>query len=215
MNYIDAHCHLLDENEIQLARTTGIENIICNATNPNDWEKVLALKNVIHAIGIHPWYVGDLNENAIGNLENLLIQNPNCHIGEIGLDKCKKDFYKQEEVFEAQLKLAQRLNRPVHIHCVRAWQEVLAIIKNYPNLTYLFHGFSGDKNVIRFLEKFNAYFSVSHGAKIPLIPANKLLIESDAPDGLPSPANLPFLYMQLGIDSEQINQNFKDFLNGR
>jgi Tat protein secretion system quality control protein TatD with DNase activity len=65
------------------------------------------------------------------------------------------------------------------------------------------------------LEKFNAYFSVSHATKIPLIPTNKLLIESDAPDGLPSPTNLAFLYMQLGINPEQINQNFKDFLNGR
>ena len=215
MSYIDAHCHLLDEKELQLARITGVEKFICNATNPNNWKKVLALKNVIPALGIHPWYVSDLPEDALEKLQNLLRENPQAHIGEIGLDKCKKDFYKQEEIFEAQLKLAQQFNRPVHIHCVRAWQEVLAIIKNYPNLTYLFHGFSGDKNVIRFLEKFNAYFSVSHATKIPLIPTDKLLIESDAPDGLPSPANLPFLYMQLGIDSEQINQNFKDFLNGR
>ena len=215
MSYIDAHCHLLDEKELQLARITGVEKFICNTTNPNNWEKVLALKNVIPALGIHPWHVSDLPEDALEKLQNLLQENPQAHIGEIGLDKCKKDFYKQEEIFEAQLKLAQQFNRPVHIHCVRAWQEVIAIIKNYPDLTYLFHGFSGDKNVVRFLEKYKAYFSVHCATKIPLIPANKLLIESDAPDGLPSPANLPFLYIQLGIDVEQINQNFKDFLNGR
>lgn len=215
MTYIDAHCHLLDENEIQLARITGVKNLVCNATGSHDWDKVLALKNVVHAIGIHPWYVSNLADNDLGQLEQRLIQNPQTHIGEIGLDKCKKDFYKQEEIFEAQLKLAQKLNRPVHIHCVRAWQELLAIIKNYPNLTYLFHGFSGDKNVVRFLEKFNAYFSIHSDKKIPLIPDDRLLIESDAPDGLPSPANLPFLYMQLGINPEKINQNFKDFLNGK
>lgn len=215
ITYTDAHCHLLDESEFDLAHTAGVERVICNATGPKDWNKILALKNVIRAVGIHPWYVSDLPENIMADLENLLIQNPDTHIGEIGLDKCKNDFYKQEEIFMLQLELAQKLKRPVHVHCVRAWGEMLPILKGHQDLKYLFHGFSGDKNVIRFLSDFHAYFSVNHAAKIPLIPADRLLIESDAPDGLPSPANLPFLYLQLGVNTEQINQNFQRFLNGR
>ena len=215
MTYIDAHCHLLDENEFDLAQTAGVNQIICNATNPKDWQSVLALKKVIPAIGIHPWYVSDLPENTIIDLENLLIQNPEVHIGEIGLDKCKNDFYKQEEIFILQLELAEKLKRPVHVHCVRAWGEMLPILKGHKDLKYLFHGFSGDKNVIRFLSDYNAYFSVNRDTKIPLIPSDKLLIESDAPEGIPSPANLPFLYLQLGVNAEQIKQNFQRFLNGR
>ena len=215
MGYVDAHCHLLDENEFTLAKTAGVEQIICNATNPKDWQKVLAIKDVIHAIGIHPWYVSDLPENTMIELEKLLEQNPDLHIGEIGLDKCKDDFYKQEEIFMLQLELAEKLKRPVHVHCVRAWGEMLSILKGHKGLKYLFHGFSGDKNVIQFLSGYNAYFSVNRNTKIPLIPMDKLLIESDAPDGLPSPANLPFLYLQLGVNAEQINQNFKRFLDGR
>ena len=215
MTYIDAHCHLLDISEFKLARTAGVDSIICNATNPKDWHQVLALENVIHAIGIHPWHVSDLPENAMTDLEKLLEQNPGAHIGEIGLDKCKGDFYKQEEIFMLQLELAQKLQRPVHVHCVRAWGEMLPILKGHKDLKYLFHGFSGDKNVVRFLSDYDAYFSVNRATKIPLIPADKLLIESDAPDGLPSPANLPFLYLQLGVQSAQIEQNFQRFLNGR
>ncbi len=215
MTYTDAHCHLLDKNEFDMAKTAGINQIICNATNPKDWQNVLAVKNVIHAIGIHPWYVSDLPENVISDLENLLVSNIDVHIGEIGLDKCKNDFYKQEELFILQLELAEKLKRPVHVHCVRAWGEMLPILKGHKDLKYLFHGFSGDKNIIHFLSDYNAYFSVNRTSKIPLIPTDRLLIESDAPDGLPSPANLPFLYMQLGVNAEQINQNFQRFLNGR
>ena len=215
MTYIDAHCHILDKSEFDLARIAGVNQIICNATGPNDWNKILVLKDIIQALGIHPWYVSDLPENVMVDLENLLIQNPNTHIGEIGLDKCKDDFYKQEEIFILQLELAEKLKRPVHIHCVRAWSEMLPILKGHKDLKYLFHGFSGDKNVIRFLSDYNAYFSVNRTTKIPLISTDRLLIESDAPDGLPSPANLPFLYLQLGVNTEQINQNFQRFLNGR
>lgn len=215
MIYIDAHCHLLDEGEFDLAKTAGVNQIICNATNPKDWQKVLALKSTIHAIGIHPWHVSDLPKDVMIDLEKLLKQNPDAHIGEIGLDKCKNDFYKQEEIFMLQLELAQKLNRPVHVHCVRAWGEMLPILKGHKDLKYLFHGFSGDKNVIRFLSDYDAYFSVNRSSKIPLIPIDRLLIESDAPDSIPSPANLPFLYLQLGVNAEQINQNFQRFLNGR
>ena len=198
-----------------MAHTAGVEKIVCNATGPKDWDKVLALKDVIHGLGIHPWYVSDLPENVFQNLENLLIQNPDAHVGEIGLDKCKNDFYKQEEIFILQLELAQKLGRPVHVHCVRAWGEMLPILKGHKNLKYLFHGFTGDKNVVRFLADYDAYFSLLRPAKIPLIPPDKLLIESDAPDGIPGPANLPFLYLQLGVNTEQIYQNFQRFLNGR
>ena len=215
MGYVDAHCHLLDENEFALAKTADVNQIICNATSPNDWQQVLAIKNVIHAIGIHPWYVSDLPKNVMTKLEDLLLQNPDEHIGEIGLDKCKNDFYKQEEIFILQLELAEKLKRPVHVHCVRAWGDMLPILKGHKDLKYLFHSFSGDKNVIKFLSDYNAYFSVNRATKIPLIPTDKLLIESDAPDGIPSPANLPFLYLQLGINAEQIHQNFQGFLNGR
>lgn len=219
MIYNDSHCHALPLDEFKIAHTVGVQKIIVNSTGPDDWEKVLSLhahdENLIPALGIHPWQVGKCTEDTLNQLDTLLATHPAAHIGEIGLDKCKDDFYKQVEFFEAQLMLAQKYNRPVHIHSVRAWGEIMPILKHHANLIFLFHGFSGDKNVVKFFQNYNAFFSVHTPNKIPLIPADRLLVESDAPDGLPSPTNLPFLYLELKLNPEQINQNFESFLNGR
>ena len=69
--------------------------------------------------------------------------------------------------------------------------------------------------MVGFLADSNSYFSVHNSTKIPLIPADKLLIESDAPDGMDSPVALPFLYQQLGVKAEQIEANFERLMNGR
>ncbi len=219
MRYFDAHCHLLPQNEFSMAHAVGVEKIVCNATNPNDWQQIIALnaqdENIIPCLGIHPWQIAHTNEHTLMDLEKLLQENPQAHIGEIGLDKCKNDFYRQIEVFQAQLTLAQKYHRPVHIHSVRAWGELMPILKFHANLTFLFHGFSADAKVIHFFQNYNAFFSVKSKTKLPLIPKDKLLIESDAPDGLPSPTNIPYLYLELGVDSAQVAQNFERFLYGR
>lgn len=219
MIYNDAHCHPLDLGEFKIAHTVGVEKLLINSTGPHDWEKVLSLHaqddRLIPALGIHPWQVPSLTSEALQQLETLLAFHPVAHIGEIGLDKCKSDFYKQIEFFEAQLMLAQKYHRPVHIHCVRAWGEMMPLLKHHANLTFLFHGFSGDKNVIKFFQNYLAFFSVQKATKIPLIPPDKLLVESDAPSGLPSPTNLPFLFLELKVNPEQVAQNFERFCDGR
>ncbi len=219
MIYTDSHCHALALDEFKIAHTIGVQKMIINSTGPDDWEQVLSLhahdEALIPALGIHPWQAGHFQIESLQQLETLLATHPEAHIGEIGLDKCKDDFYQQVDFFEAQLMLAQKYNRPVHIHSVRAWGEIMPILKKHADLTFLFHGFSGDKNVVKFFQNYRAFFSLHKANKIPLIPAEKLLIESDAPDGLPSPTNLPFLYLALKVNAAQINQNFESFLNGR
>ena len=169
MTYIDAHCHLLKESEFQNAHLVGVEQILVNAARPSEWDKVESLTDVIPSIGIHPWYVGDAKGDWAGEMEKRLMANPALQVGEIGLDKLKPDFTRQKQVFLTQLKLAQKYNRVASIHCVRAWGEMMPLLRPFKKDTkMLFHGFSGDKIVIGFLADSISYFSVQNGAKIPL-----------------------------------------------
>ncbi len=218
MTYIDAHCHLLKESELLDAQMVGVKRLVVNSAKPGEWEQILNLKKegIIPSIGIHPWYVNEVSGNWAEKIEKILAENNAVQVGEIGLDKLKPDFNKQKQVFLTQLKLAQKYNRVASIHCVRAWGEMMPLLRDFKKDTrMLFHGFSGDKIVVGFLADSNSYFSVHNGAKIPLIPADKLLIESDAPDGMASPVALPFLYQQLGVKAEQIEANFERLMNGR
>jgi len=216
MSYIDAHCHLLKESEFQDAHLVGVERILVNSARPSEWDKVESLTGVIPSIGIHPWYVGEATGDWAQRMEKILVENPELEVGEIGLDKLKPDLARQKQVFLTQLKLAQKYGRVASIHCVRAWGEMMPLLRPFKKDTrMLFHGFSGDKVVVGFLADSQSYFSVHNGTKIPLIPADKLLIESDAPDGMDSPVALPFLYQQLGINAEQIEANFERLMNGR
>ena len=218
MTYIDAHCHLLKESELLDAQMVGVKRLMVNSAKPDEWERILNLKKegIIPSIGIHPWYV----EEAVGDwaekMEKILAENVEVQVGEIGLDKLKPDFMRQKQVFLTQLKLAQKYNRVASIHSVRAWGEMMPLLRPFKkDMRMLFHGFSGDKIVVGFLADSASYFSVHNGTKIPLIPADKLLIESDAPDGMDSPVALPFLYQQLGVKGEQICDNFERLMNGR
>lgn len=218
MTYIDAHCHLLKESELMDAQLVGVKKLMVNSAKPEEWKKVLSLKKegIIPGVGVHPWYINEASGNWAEEIEKILAENPDLQVGEIGLDKLKPDFSKQKQVFLTQLKLAQKYNRVASIHCVRAWGEMMPLLRDFKKDTrMLFHGFSGDKIVVGFLADSDSYFSVHNGTKIPLIPADKLLIESDAPDGMDSPVALPFLYQQLGVKAEQIEANFERLMNGR
>ena len=216
MTYIDAHCHLLKEDEFQNAHLVGVNKILVNSAHISDWERVEKVKDVIPNIGIHPWYADEAKGDWAEKMEKCLSENPALHVGEIGLDKLKPNFTHQKQVFLTQLKLAQKYHRIASIHCVKAWGEMMPLLRPFKKDTrLLFHGFSGDKIVVGFLADSTSYFSVHTGKKIPLIPSDKLLIESDAPDGMESPVALPFLYRQLGVNARQICENFERLVNGR
>ena len=216
MTYIDAHCHLLKESEFSDARLVGVEKILVNSAHMSDWEKVQSLKEIIPSIGIHPWYAKEATGDWDKKMEKMLIENSALQVGEIGLDRLKPDFEKQKRVFLTQLKLAQKYGRIASIHCVRAWGEMMPLLHPFKKDTQmLFHGFTGDKIVVGFLADSKSYFSVHNDKKISLIPQDRLLIESDAPDGMISPVALPFLYQQLGINADQVLSNFERLINGR
>jgi TatD DNase family protein len=130
-------------------------------------------------------------------------------IGEIGRDRARSgvDLPTQQAFFTRQLALAARWNLPASIHCVKAWGAMEELLRTHPVPArgVLLHAYNGPAEMLPSLLKSGAYFSFSgqHFARsfrrksngqtawqepFRRIPADRLLVETDAPDGL---AGLP------------------------
>jgi TatD DNase family protein len=96
-----------------------------------------------YSSGIHPWNA-ETNSLKISNLENKAQDKFMLAIGEIGLDKIKGPALEiQKTCFIDQVLIAEKINRPVIIHCVKAWNEIMEIKKDLqPKQTWIFHGFT-------------------------------------------------------------------------
>lgn len=91
------------------------------------------------AVGVHPW---DAASRSVAEVESLVATAE--IVGEIGLDKvCNVDFERQIVVFREQLSLAERFSKPVVIHCVRTFEQVMKILADYHLRAVIFHGFIG------------------------------------------------------------------------
>ncbi len=87
MRFTDSHCHLdfaplnLELPNLLLACSeSGVKRIVVPGVSPDNWQQVLALKStnqvtIYKALGIHPWYLKDLDESALACLENLIDNN--------------------------------------------------------------------------------------------------------------------------------------------
>ena len=138
------------------------------------------------SIGIHPWfithdsYVKTIEMDHIANLPSVMA------IGEIGLDRViKTDIKIQATIFEQQLKLAEKLQKPVIIHCVRAYSDIIPFMKKY-DLIYILHDYRGNLEQTRMLLKFNSYFSfgkslfhTNFGENLKVIPLSRFFLETD------------------------------------
>ncbi len=120
---------------------------ILGGTDPQDWilQTELAKQypfQVIPSFGLHPWWVTQTEqekslEQALDQLENQFI-NQTSLIGEIGLDFIKAQTQKEKDkqiyYFKQQLNLAEKYNKSVCLHIVKAHNEALNIFKNKINL---------------------------------------------------------------------------------
>lgn len=234
--YIDAHCHLLDAPNIDLAisnaQKNGVSAFICAPATTLQWNAIVDLTHkypfVFGAVGVHPWNVCALPQNWQKTLEDLLIKNPKLMVGEIGLDKNKPDIETQISVFVHQLKIAHRYNRGIHLHCVGCWDIVIRILSENKNALppfILAHGFSGNKNdIAKLAAKFNMYFSYgprnlrhkNGAARIFATPQSRILVESDGADSDIIPSLISqvseILNMETGILSDIIYENTKQIL---
>lgn len=97
------------------------------------------------SVGIHPWSVSEESFfEQLEILECLAADSRVKAIGEIGLDKLKgPDLKLQEEVFLKQIRVAEAVKKPIIVHCVKSFNELIAIKKVVrPKVPMIIHGFN-------------------------------------------------------------------------
>jgi len=203
--FTDMHLHLQDipdplmlQSILKLAEHLHVGRFVCNATRPEDWSAVEKFaagdRRVVPFFGVHPWYADKLPKDWYETLESFLKKNPGAGVGEIGLDKARNvDLARQSEVLHRQLEIAGRLARPLAIHCVRAWSDLLSILKrNLPaKARFMVHSFQGSAQVLKDLLTLGGYISFSWKslqrdteesiALMRRVPLDRLLLETDFP----------------------------------
>lgn len=250
----DSHNHLQNhrfdqhrDDLISEMRRVGISRCVVNGTTESDWPKVKRLAQdhpdlVIPSYGLHPWHLKQRSDHWLNTLADLLIESPNAAIGECGLDRWLRDhdIGLQLPIFQKHLDLAVQFDRPITIHCLKAWGPLLTLLKQGTVLPtrLLLHSYSGSLETAKELLKLGAHFSFSgyflnsRKEKIQEIfrqlPPDRILVETDAPDMRPPspnyqledlnhPANLKDIVIQcaqvLNIPTEQFAQNSRNFFN--
>jgi TatD DNase family protein len=122
--------------------------------------------------GLHPWF---LDKSTLQDAKNWLqtqLTIPGCvAVGEAGLDKiCDTDWQLQLEAFAFCVEIANTSSKPLVIHCVRAFEEVLSF-KNKATVPWIFHGFNKKQTVADRLLKAGAYLSFGAALLLPESPA--------------------------------------------
>lgn len=196
----DAHCHLqaLASDGAGLAigraRASGVARMACCATGEEDWAAVQALaeahSEVVPLFGLHPWKASGARPGWEARLGDLLAGSP-AGLGECGLDFSRRPADREAQVaaLRLQLRLASRLNRPVALHCVRAWGPLLALLREegVPSSGALVHAFSGSAETARELQDLGLFLSFSRpGHALGAVGEEHLLVESDG-----DPSELP------------------------
>lgn len=202
----DTHCHLnfpcFDQSLSSLltqAQQRGVFRFIIPATDPKTWKKIemlsLEYKAVYYALGIHPQFLDDFNDQDLCLLSDKLNDRAVkfIAIGEIGLHKCSDEKEQlQELVFSAQLKLALQAKLPVILHIVKKQQRVLEILKalNFKE-GGVYHAFSGSIEMANEFIKLGfklgiggvitAPCSVKTRKTVSKIPLSAIVLETDSP----------------------------------
>ncbi|HOW87424.1 MAG TPA: TatD family hydrolase [Candidatus Omnitrophota bacterium] len=202
---LDAHLHFQDIRDkgvlaeiLSRAWDFGLGQFWCNAVRPEDWafsEKLAGVdERVIPFWGVHPWYAEKAGKGWEKELESLL-KHRKAGVGEVGLDKARVDngLEAQTRIFQRQLRLAVRLSRPVAIHCVQAWGDLLKALRDFPegSLRFMVHSYHGPSEILRELLGLGGFISFSWKwlrggtpdmmALIRQVPLDRLLLETDFP----------------------------------
>ena len=175
-----------------------------------------------YSIGIHPWHiVEDRIDADLEIIESKLNDEMCLAIGECGLDKrIETPMALQQMVFEKQLFLAEKYKKPVVIHCVAAFQEVIAIKKKMAiSVPMIIHGFSKNKETAEQLIANGFYISFGkyllRNPELELvfksIPKEHLFLETDTiEEGIAAVYELAAKYknIEMGEMKAIINANF-------
>jgi TatD DNase family protein len=254
MNYIDSHCHLDGEEfkddrdvVVQRAREAGCQAIFLPAIDVASCHTVLDTCRQYPSycypmLGLHPEEVrADWRDQLLAISQQLKSnsQQP-IAIGEVGLDYYWSREFEEEQLqaFEEQVRWAVELQLPLMIHCRKAQNEMVNLLKRYADELPggVFHCFTGNEQEARQLLEFPRFvlgiggvltFKKSHLPEVlpACVPLHRIVLETDAPYMSPvplrgqrnEPANIVHVIKRLaeayGVSEQEIcrqtNENVK------
>jgi TatD DNase family protein len=210
MKYFNLHTHQLT-NQPELLELVNQYPQEFDATIP------------FYSIGIHPLFIDENRLEADFKVLELKLALSEClALGECGLDKRSETAFEiQKTVFERQLALAQKMQKPVVIHCVAAFQELIEIKKRMKiSVPIIVHGFS--KKIELAKQLIDNGFYLSFGKNLLLnpeseavfrsVPNNRFFLETDTiKDGIQDIYALATKYKKLELNELQeiVNENYR------
>lgn len=153
--------------------------------------------NAYFSLGIHPWHIDTQDiDTAMQTFETCRHQPKLLAIGECGLDKCiATPLSRQAKIFERQIELAEHWQKPMIIHCVRAFNELMQTKKTANALVpWIIHGFNGSPELAEQLLEQDCYLSLGKALLNPkskaslllrALPLDRLFLETDAAIDVP------------------------------
>lgn len=211
---IDSHCHLDDARFVAKgstaasdgltavlarARKVGVQHFIIAGVHPRQWHDQQDIQQqhegVFNAFGVHPWFSDAYDDEDMLRLKALLPKA--VAIGECGLDftPSRPDKALQVQCFQRHIGLAVETKLPLILHQVKASDAMLGMLKEYPMLRGVVHGFSGSLEQAEDFVRLG--FCIGIGSRLlnpqarklqrlaQFLPLDAILLESDAPHGLP------------------------------
>ena len=243
--YFDTHAHYddrqfdADRDELLSSMQDGGVDYIINAgttVESSEFSIRLAEKYpfIYAAAGIHPEEMEKYSREKLYDIERLLKHEKCAAVGEIGLDYHygTDDKLMQHEALRLQLDIARAMNKPVIIHERDACQDTLNIVFDYPDLSMVFHCYSGSWETAKTLLKkgwylsFNGVITFKNARKavevVKNMPMDQLMLETDCPYLAPVPnrgkrnssLNLPYTAEKIaqirGISVEETAEKTKE-----
>ncbi|WP_347505913.1 TatD family hydrolase [Pseudomonas anguilliseptica] len=214
MRLIDTHTHLdfpdFDADRAELlarCRDLGVERLVVLGVHQANWQRVwdlLQTEDCLHAaFGLHPVYLDEHRPKHLGELHDWLARcagHPKlCAVGEFGLDYFLEqlDRERQQQLFEAQLKLAIEFELPALLHVRRAHAATIATLKRLkPPRGGIIHAFAGSTEEAR--EYLKLGFKLGLGGAptwpqalrlrkvVAQLPLEAIVLETDSPDMAPA-----------------------------
>ena len=207
----DTHAHMDDqafaEDRADLLngfRSQGVGLVMnpgCSLESSRNVDRLTREYDFLYgAVGSHPDVADEVNETVLEEYRMLCKQNPKIRaIGEIGLDYHYEDIPReiQQKAFRMQMELARELNLPVIVHERDAHEDGMKIVEEFPDVTGVFHCYSGSYEMAKWLIARgwyigftgvltfkNARKAVEVASQIPL---DRIVLETDCPYMSPEP----------------------------
>lgn len=153
----------------------------------------------LFSVGFHPWQADEFSDELLQKLKKWAEDKRFVMVGECGLDKNgKTSLETQIQVFEKQIILSEKIQKPMIIHCVGYFNELFALKKQVnPSQKWIIHGFRGKPELAT--QALKAGFELSFGEhfnpeSIGLTPIDKLFVETDE-----SNSSVAEIYRQIAL----------------